>query len=345
MPTLKELAGKVANGSRKQTQAQHRASLFVKIALITLGATASAVGLAVDLATANDEWSFWTMGGIAGAVLVAIGGVYVLITERDVSQTLDDAREAVEKAREFEQEKNDFEANISWLNREVRRGLELYNSMAVMRSFIEQSLGLPDVSVGSIMQNCLTGAQSSLHVAFDFAIGDTWTICIYEAQNDKESGKVILRCVAHDRTIHCSIDEARVWQEGNGVVGVAYSNARQIIVPDMYAPELGTTFDLADNSRAHDKARYHSMAAVPVMVGGGKISWGVVAATSDRADHFNDEPVDGVATSEPVRAIAAMVALVVKALAKLPRLPVVYEAAQPVPSDGGLTGAKNEPKT
>ena len=264
MPTLRELAGKVANGFKKQAAAQHRASLFVKIALITFGAAASAVGLAVDLATANGEWSFWTMGGIAGALLVAIGGIYVLITERDVSEALDTAREAVEKAREFEQEKNDFEANIDWLNREVRRGLELYNLMLVMRSFIEKSLGLPDISVGSIMHNCLIGAQSSLHVALDFAVGDTWTICVYEAQNDKESGKVVLRCVAQDRSIHCSIDEARVWQEGNGVVGVAYSNARQIIVPDMYAPELGTTFSLTENSRAHDRERYHSMAAVPL---------------------------------------------------------------------------------
>lgn len=325
MSTLKELAAKVGYGFKQQSKAQHRASLFVKIALITFGAAASAVGLSVDLATANGEWSFWTMSGIAGAVLVAIGGVFVLITERDVSETLDAAREAMEKAREFQTEKNDFENNINWLNHEVRRGLELYNSMDVMRGFIEQSLGLPDTSVASIMQNCLTGAQSSLRVAFDFSIGDTWTICVYEAQNDRESGKVVLRCVAHDRSIQCDLDKARVWQEGNGVVGVAYSNAREIIVPDMSAPELGTTFDLRENSRDHDPERYRSMAAVPVMVGSGKIPWGVVVATSNRPRHFHDEPVDGVATAEPVRAIAAMAALAAKALVKSPHLPVTYE--------------------
>jgi hypothetical protein len=275
MPTLKQLADRVAIGFKKQAQAQHRASLFVKIALITLGAAVSAVGLAVDLARANGEWTFWTISGIAGAALVAIGGVFVLITERDISETLDAAREAIEKAREFEEEKNDFEGNINWLSNEVRRGLELYNSMDVMRGFIEQSLDVPGASVASIMQNCLNGAQSSLHVAFDFAVGDTWTICIYEAQTSAESGKVILRCVAHDRTIQCRLEEARVWQEGNGVVGVAYSNAREIIIPDMYAPELGTTFDLKENARAHDRARYHSMVAVPIMVGSDRIPWGV----------------------------------------------------------------------
>lgn len=78
------------------------------------------------------------------------------------------------------------------------------------------------------------------------------------------------------------------------------------------------------------------------MVGGGKIPWGVVIATSNREDHFNDEPVDGVATSEPVRAIAAMAALAAKALARSPRLPVVYEAP---PLSIGPTDAKNEAKT
>ncbi len=133
MPTLKELADLVGMQFKRQANAQHRASLFVKIVLITLGAAAAATGLAVDLAAANGEWSFWTVGGIAGTALVAIGGVYVLITERDVSETLNVAREAVEKAREFEQEKIEFEANTNWLSNEVRRGLELYNSMDVMR--------------------------------------------------------------------------------------------------------------------------------------------------------------------------------------------------------------------
>lgn len=260
MPSLKELGARVASAFEQQAQVQHRASLFVKIALITVGAAVSAVGLAIDLAKANGEWSFWTISGIAGAVLVAIGAVYVLITERDVSEALDAAREAIEKAREFEQEKNDFEGNIDWLSREVRRGLELYNSMTVMRSFIEQSLGLPDASVGGIMQNCLNGAQSSLHVAFDFTVGDTWTICIYEAQNDQESGKVVLRCVAHDRTIQCRLEEARTWEEGQGVAGLAYSRAKPIIVADMCAPELGNIF-VTPNALNYDVERYRSMAA------------------------------------------------------------------------------------
>jgi hypothetical protein len=349
MPTLKELADRVALRFKGQARAQHRASLFVKITLITLGAAAAATGLAVDLATANGEWSFWTVGGIAGTVLVAIGGVYVLITERDVSETLDDAREALEKAREFDEEKNVFEANIDWLNNEVRRGLELYNSMDVMRGFIEQSLDLPHVSVAGIVQNFLIGAQSSLHVALDFEIGDTWTICVYEARRDQESGKVKLHCVAHDRTIQCEINEARIWQEGNGVAGVAYSTGSEIIVPDIYAPELGTTFALKENFRDHDKERYHSMIAVPVMVGSGKIPWGVVIATSNRPRHFHDEPVDGVPTSEPARAIAAMVALAVKALAKPAGLPVAFENSTYMPTlltpDDGHRGDKIRPKS
>jgi hypothetical protein len=56
------------------------------------------------------------------------------------------------------------------------------------------------------------------------------------------------------------------------------------------------------------------MVAVPIIVGDKKIPWGVAAATSNRAYHFNIYPVDGVATAEPARAIAAMAALTVKAV-------------------------------
>jgi hypothetical protein len=229
MPTLKELADQIATRFKERSITQYRASLFVKLALITCGAATAAIALSFDLAKVNGEISSWTIAGIAGTALVAIGSIYVYLTERDVSETLDNAREAIEQARLFEQEKNDFEANIAWLGNEVTRGLELYNSMDVMRGAIEQSLDLPDASVAGIMNTCLIAAKNSLHVAFDFEIGDTWTICIYEAQLDQESGKIILRCIAHDRSIQCELAEARTWQEGIGVAGVAYAKANEII--------------------------------------------------------------------------------------------------------------------
>lgn len=321
MPTLKEIASEVAARFKERSRAQTRATLFVKVALITIPAAFVVIAQSLDLTRATHEVSIWTIISIVAASLVLLGGLFVLWTENDPTKTLDTAREALEAAREFEQEKADFEGNITWLSKEVTRGLELYNSMDVMRGAIEQSLDLGGASAAGIMQTCLVAARKSLHVAFDFQIGDMWTICIYEANRDTNAGRVLLHCVAHDRTIQCSLTEARVWQEGIGVVGVAYSRANEIILPDMFAPELGTAFDLGEKARPYDRERYRSMAAIPIIVGAGAAPWGVAIATSSRPGHFHNEPVGGVATAEPIRAIAAMAALAVKALAKSPTLP------------------------
>jgi hypothetical protein len=318
MPTLKEIAERVGIRFKQRSKTQLRASLFVKLALITIGAAAAAIAEAIELARTNHEVSSWTIAGIAASGLVALGGVFVYLTEQDVSETLEDARAALEAARGFEQEKKDFEMNMAWLSNEVTRGLELYNSIDVMRGAIEQSLDLPDPSVASIIDTGLLAARNSLLVAFGFDIKDTWTICIYEACRDAESGKMVLKCIAHDRTVRCSIAEARVWPEGIGVAGIAYSTASEKIIPDMSDPALGTAFQLKTNVRDYDLQRYRSIIAVPIMVGSNKIPWGVAVATSDRPHHFYIEPADGVPTSEPIRAIAAMAALAVKALAKRP---------------------------
>lgn len=55
------------------------------------------------------------------------------------------------------------------------------------------------------------------------------------------------------------------------------------------------------------------MVVVPITVGKSNKPWGVAVVTSDRARHFSSEPSYGVANAEPIRAIAAMAALAVKA--------------------------------
>lgn len=319
MSALKEIAERIGSHFQQRSKNQKRASLFVKLAMITIGAAVAAIAEAIELARTNHEVSSWTIAGIAASGLVALGGVFVYLTEQDVSETLEDARAALEAARAFEQEKSEFEMNMAWLSNEVTRGLELYNSIDVMRGAIEQSLDLPNPSIANIIHTGLTAARNSLLVALGFDIKDTWTIGIYEACRDAESGKIVLRCIAQDRTVPCNIADARVWPEGIGVAGIAYSTASEKIIPDMSDPALGTAFQLKGNARDYDRQRYRSIVAVPIMVGSNKIPWGVAVATSDQPRHFYIEPADGVPTSEPVRAIAAMAALAVKALAKSPR--------------------------
>ena len=123
-------------------------------------------------------------------------------------------------------------------DKEIKRGLELYNSMDVMRGAIEQSLDLPDKTSEKIIQTGLSAARNSLLVAFDFDIEATWTICIYKAQKAREPDKATLRCVAHERSIRCEISEAREWPEGVGFAGVSYSMGNEVIIPDLAAEKI-----------------------------------------------------------------------------------------------------------
>lgn len=287
-----------------------RLTRFVKIVLTIGGAAAAAIALSFDMAHANKEISAWTIIGLMGASLVALGSIFDAMKERDASDALVTASKALDAVHARELELTEILNNDEY-DKAITRGLHLYSSMDVMRGAIEQSLDLDDVAPKTIIQTCLSAASNSLLGAFDFAITDTWTICVFRAV--PESGTTILRCVAHLRKIQCDIADARAWPEGVGVAGIAYSMNKEIIVKDFSAPEFAAMFDLKALGRAYDKARYASMVAVPISIGNNPKPWGVAIATCDRPGHFSPDPSYGVATTEPVRAIAAMSALAAKA--------------------------------
>jgi hypothetical protein len=264
----------------------------------------------------------WTILALTALVVIAVGGLFGFLSETDLSSTLESARRAIEDARDFKFKVDEFESSRQRLilNKEIRRGLQMYNSMDVMRGAIEQSLDIPNVTAAQIIQTCLRAASTSLLVAFDFEMGETWTICVYQARRGEESGKVILECIAHERTIQCDLSQARKWEEGVGAAGIAYSTGNELFIPDLASSALGAIFKLRDAPARHgalrpyDEKRYRSIAVVPIVVGASEIPWGVAVATSDQVGHFSVTPADGVATYEPVRAIAAMAALAVKAV-------------------------------
>jgi hypothetical protein len=206
---LKDWADKIGRLTEDNARRQFRASIFVKLILVIGGATAAAVAQCVELAHSNGEFSVWTIVGIAASVIVAIGGGYLAFTEPDVSKTLEAARQSIEEARDAQEQMREFDADRARLSKEVRRGLELYNSMDVMRGAIEQSLGLPDLTAAKIVQTCLAAASNSLLVAFDFSMEDTWTIGVFRAHKARESDKAVLRCLrCHARFLVTSLRRA-----------------------------------------------------------------------------------------------------------------------------------------
>jgi len=312
---FKALRSQIASAFESYSRALFWASKFVKVVLIIGGAAVAAIALSIDIAHAAGEVSPWTIAGIAGASLVAVGSIFDAIKERDAAPALVLAAQAINAADERQAELNEFVQENGRFDRAVTRGLNLYSALDVMRGAIEQSLDLGGVPIGNVVQTCLDAANTSLLGAFDFAVTDIWTICIFMAQATAESGKMELRCIAHLRKIPCDITDARVWKEGVGVAGIAYSMNKEIIIEDMSSQ--GHLF-MGAQSRSYDEQRYASMVAVPITVGKNPKPWGVAVVTSDRLGHFERGPSYGISTAEPIRAIAGMTALAVKAVERHP---------------------------
>lgn len=313
MQQLVSLKASLSSQLQNYARALRRAARFVKIILIIGGAALASVALTIDLAHANHEISPWSVAGLIGAGLVAVGATFDAIRETDAASALAEANRALEAAAERQELLDEAFQERGRFDTAVVRGLELYNSMDVMRGVIEQSLSVSDGALSTILQNCLSAAGDSLLVAFGFEIKDIWTICIFMAQPAQESGKTELRCVAHLRKIPCDTSQARIWPEGVGVAGIAYSTNHEIIIQNMAAPEHDEVFKLGSNAREYDGKRYASMVAAPINVGADPKPWGVAVVTSDRPNHFVRETLYGVATAEPIRAIASMTALAIKA--------------------------------
>lgn len=287
--------------------------MFVKLGLVLGGATLAAVAHCIELS--HEKPSIWTVCGLVGAALVFVGGAYMAMTEQDVGEALETARQAVDKLRDDEHQIEQYKKERVQLRKESNRGLNLYTAMDGMRGAIEQSLD-QDVPPQRYLKTLLETSRNALEVAFDFSIADSWTICIFKADANGASDKKVLRLVAHLRKLHCEITTAREWEEGVGVAGIAYSTGNDITIPDLLAPELGSTFDLKENSRPYDAQRYRSVVAVPIEMNPDAAPWGVVVITIDKPGHFDLANSQGIATYEPAHAIAAMAALAVKTVGR-----------------------------
>jgi hypothetical protein len=307
MYSLPELVEQIGLLFKSRSRAFYLTSVFVKSVLIGGGGAIATIALAIDLATANHAISAWTIAGIAGAFLVFLGAIFMGIADQDASEALEKAREALSLARDYNEEIAEFRR----AQENIRRVTELYLAVDLMRGVISRAV--PQIDSIKVIELCLQAAKRSLLIAFGFALEEHWTIGIYIAEKDNESGKDQLRLVAHERSIQCDITQGRKWPVGVGVAGVAYAKAAEVIVPDLLDPALGSAFNLAERRKPGDEERYRSIAAVPIRKASDPASlWGIALATSDRPDHFDVDTSPGVQTAEALRALAGMVELVVR---------------------------------
>jgi GAF domain-containing protein len=302
MDELEDLDNRVGDRLVRRSRMQYLAAGFVKFVTVVGGAVATVAQLIPG----------YSLAGIVGASMAALGAVVIVVLESDASSDLELARKALAKARQFDDEVGQYERREANLT----RATELYSAMNLMRGVIERGISLPDFTAVKMAEQCLDLTKRELSIAFGFLREEHYTICVYMAEKDKESGKVVLRLVAQDRSVPCKISDARPWPEGIGVTGAAYATRAEIIIPDLLAPELGSAFALKGNMTAGDQQRYRSIVAAPISLNEKDPPWGVVTATSGRAGRFSTVRDGGVQAAEALRALAGMTALAL-ACAKL----------------------------
>jgi len=266
------------------------------------------------LFTGDSIWppSTSQIGGVIGGLLAFLGGIYVVVTDEDTTDALDNARRAIDWSENQELAYHE----ILELSYEYEDALDqmasLYTVMTVARGTIERAVQQSHIDEVSVISTCLEATKWNLRIALEFRLNEIWTVCVYKAEKDEVSGEKQLRLVAHNRSVDCDIENARPWKPGIGVGGVAFAKNDEVVVPNLDDPAVGTAFRLEKAmKKEEDIERYKSLFAVPVQVGDREEAWGVVMATSSVPHHFGNNENVGVDPEEAVRALAGIVALAV----------------------------------
>ena len=330
---LEALKISVRTEGDRHTKSVERASKFVKSILVLGGATLAGIAQFVTWPDGNSPEP-WQVVGIAATFIVALGGIYSLFTEQDAANAVREAERAVEAAQEFRAQIKDFEGLFA----EYDRLAETYRLCLMLRSALEQAgvgfVGDTDTQLFELFD--MVGRH--LAIAAGFAQADRWTIGLYKAQPSAEVGKAELRCIAQRRALPCDLTEARIWPEGVGIAGIAYTNGREVIIPDLRTDGMQAVFGPRNQSKKYDAEPYASMVAVPINVAGHEKPWGVVTATSDRVGHFSSDGDPGFKTDEPIRAFAAFVALAVamrETISRAHAAPPIETSPEPANLDRG----------
>lgn len=278
------------------------ASLFAKIALISVGSAISAIAQFAEFGPKGPTG--WQLAGIAASIIVAVGGIFVWITEEDAPKELTVAHRALEAAREALQGYDDVYAIIE----ENDRLVYLIQAYRLMR-FVLETISVTKVSEANLAATILQACDRSLPIAMGFQQVDQWTLGIYKAEPIGADRRELV-CVATKRAFECDIKSARRWREGTGIAGVSFSIQDEVVIPDLQSEGVSAVFGAAGNERRdYDAERYRSMVAVPIKVDGDAEPWGVVCATIDKVGHFSAEQGNGLSSLEGARALADMTAL------------------------------------
>lgn len=279
--------------------------------------------------------------GVCGVVLATLGAIFFWKAE-DPTDTLEEAQLAIFGADRIAKERDQLVQTFEILDEIGLRLKSLHIISGRAFGVLEQAAAAQTEDELQLINACLWSTKTDLRIALGYTHDQVWTICVYQRQPEPTSGKSMLVCVAHDRSIECAAKDARKWKEGVGVGGMALASNSEVVAPDILDPGAGSLFHLnGDIVRNIDLQRYRSMIAVPVLVRGDDEPWGVVLASNSSPYHFGGVDFDeeeltwGIQPEEAVRLLAGIVAAAV-ALART-------NASEVTKSSGGMTGPSDSP--
>ena len=281
---------------------------FVRGILITGGAVVAGIA----------QFYTWPVGaqptgaqitGIAGTVVAALGGLWMIVTEHGTEEELALASVAIEEARAIRTSSQELQDSVIRQNSSYQVGRTVAETIDAMLGGFGTDISL----AASLLQT----AARDLSIAAGFRQADVWSIAIYQARNDGD-GKKELVLVAAERALKGALGNARSWPQGEGVPGIANQQRYPLSIPDIHDPATGGLFEPSPaRRRSYDANRYRAVLAVPIKVAAGDDNWGVLVATSDVPRHFVADSNRAVQYDRPILDFANLIALVLRTRLKL----------------------------
>ncbi len=290
-------------------------SIGVKIILVFGGGALSGAAKLLPVAKAG-EVPWQGILGWLGVAFVFIGGVALLLLDRDQSAALADAAEAIEAAHVDRLQSAKVRSERDQAEDLVFRQARLVAVATALREAAEEVLlGGPGDGVArrARLERVLDILASQKTTLFDMA-DERWNFAIYL----HDEGRGVLTCAACSRPTRAEGDAPhRDIAPGAGHVGKVFISGREAVADDSMKAEYRDMFEMPteQGGKPDDAMVYRSIASVPIRLGRRPL-FGVLVATSDEAGRFWPRALQaeraGFDTVEPLRVCAGTLAIVLE---------------------------------
>jgi hypothetical protein len=289
----------------------HRWQFAIKAVLIIGGATIGGIGGGIEGDLFNSDGSVRLKGlmVILGTGAAGLGGLLLLVAERDMPKLIGDVRTQLSSLREH------LDGREAMIRREKWR-IRCAAALEVLLQSVETALLDAKKTTAQRIQATLDVACAPLVLAFGVK-DDDWTISVFTREDATEE---MVRIAWRWQDQASSARDQRRWKKKQGYTGAAWAQNRAIYEADTSLPEAKARYEVPpekligrDNASGipADEVRYRSIAALPVRLGSDDEPYGILVVTSDHVGRFDSNPeTPGGTNMLTLRQLSAAIALI-----------------------------------